>query len=261
MKHYKAFGIFLVIVFLSASARAQGRPFLFTMTPPVEVGSSNYIHYDAAYGRQTFEPLGADNLEQNLGIQAKLSETFSLAAHIGLDLGNDNTSASQQGELLARLLSAGNTPVDFSAGLGYRHEYSGTSVLLSRFIVGRQFESWGFYGNLLFEHAFALNRDDIDLMTSIGISHSFSNMVQIGVEAVGQDLEGFWTPDEAEGGAVIFVGPSANILFPGTGCNLIIGGGPIIHATYSPLSSSAYRELPDTRANGFVIRTMLCFGL
>ena len=113
------------------------------MTPPVEFGSLNYIHYDAANGRQTFEPLGADNLEQNLAPQAKLSETLCLAAHIGLDLGNDNTSASQQGELLARLLSAGNTPVDFSAGLGYRHEYSGTSVLLSRFIVGQAIRIMG----------------------------------------------------------------------------------------------------------------------
>lgn len=261
MRYYIIICVSLAFTVLSANVQAQGNLFLFTMMPSAEVEPYTFIHYDVAYGRQTFEPLGADNLEQNLGIQSKLGETFTFAAHIGLDLGNDNSTASQQGELLARLLNEDNNPVDFSAGLGYRHEYSGTSVLLSRFIVGRQFDSWGFYGNLLFEHAFAANRNDIDLMTSIGLSHNFSNMVQIGVEAVGQNIEGFWTPDEAEGGAVVFVGPSANILFPGTSYSLVIGGGPIIHATYSPVSSSAYRELPDTRGNGFVVRTMLRFGL
>lgn len=190
MRYYIILCASLAFTVLSANVQAQGNLFLFTMMPSAEVEPYTFIHYDVAYGRQTFEPLGADNLEQNLGIQSKLGETFTFAAHIGLDLGNDNSTASQQGELLARLLNEDNNPVDFSAGLGYRHEYSGTSVLLSRLIVGRQFDSWGFYGNLLFEHAFAANRDDIDLMTSIGLSHNFSSMVQIGVEAVGQGPRG-----------------------------------------------------------------------
>jgi len=251
--------VLFAFIFLTSAAMAQYKPFLFTMTP-TGVGNS-FAHYDAAYGQHTFEPFGADNVEQNLGLQAGLGENFSLAGYFGLALGNGSSSTTEQGEFIANLLKAGNMPVDFSAGLGFRHEYSGTDVLLGGFILGRQFNSSALYGNLLLEKAFAANRDDIDLTTTIGFSQRLSSSINVGIEAVGQDLEGFWTPDESEGGAVIFVGPSSSIYFPGTNLNLVIGGGPIIRATYSSRTSSALRDLPTNGENGFVIRTMLCLGL
>jgi hypothetical protein len=249
----------LTALLVVATAHAQERSFLFTMISPGVGGTSSFVHYDAAYGRQTFEPFGADGLEQNLGLQAALGRSFTLTAHMGLAVGEGPAATSQQAELIGHILK-GDRLVDLSAGLGYRHEYAGTNVLLSRFIVGRRFGASELFGNLLVEKAFAANRDPFDLTTTIGYSHSFSQAIRVGVEAVGQDLEGFWNPEETEGGAVIYAGPTAGILFPGSNLNMVLGGGLILRATHSPLNSGAYRDLSSGQGNGFIVRTMLCYA-
>ena len=242
-----------------AAAHAQDQSFLFTMTSPGIGGTSSFVHYDAAYGRQTFEPFGADGVEQNLGLQAALGQSFTLTAHMGLAVGEGPAATSQQAELIGHILQ-GDRLVDFSAGLGFRHEYGGTNVLLSRFIVGRRFGASELFGNLLVEKAFAANRDPYDLTTTLGYSHILTESIHVGVEAVGQDLEGFWNPEESEGGAVVYAGPTAGILFPGTALNLMVGGGVILHASSSPRSSDAYRTIGTAQHNGFIVRTMLCYG-
>jgi len=171
------------------------------------------------------------------------------------------TRASQQAEVLARLMNGENHIVDLAAGIGYRREYGGTNVLLSRIIVGRRFESWQLFSNLLIEKAFAVNRDAYDLFVTAGVSHEISGAVQAGFEFVGQDLEGLWEHDEAEGGATIFAGPDVHFKLPGTGYGLTIGGGMILRATESARFSDAPRDLPAGRRNGFVVRSVLTIGL
>jgi hypothetical protein len=85
--------------------------------------------------------------------------------------------------------------------------------------------------------------------------------VRIGVEAVGQDLEGFWDDEETEGGARLFIGPTASLALEGTPWHITLGGGAIIRGTSSNHASSALRDLPSTAANGFLIRTMIGFTL
>ena len=70
--------------------------------------------------------------------------------------------------MIARLLRSDRHIVDVSAGVGMRHEYSGTDVLLSRFVIGRQFTSWQSYSNLLLEKPLSGNRDEVDLITTAG---------------------------------------------------------------------------------------------
>ncbi len=259
MRYYIIICASLAVAVLSVNVQAQERSFLFTMTQP-GINEPSFIHYDAAYGRQTFEPFGSDGVEQNLGLQENFGETFTLSAYLGMSLNNGSNEMTQQAELLGRILTASDFGIDLSGGLGFRHEYSGTDVLLGRFILGRRFSSWDTYGNFIFEHAFAAGRDPVDLTTTLGFSRRIVGGFRLGIEAVGQDLEGFWTPDEAEGGAVVFVGPDASLAFPGSPWNLDIGGGAIIRATYSSESSSALRALPEPQHNGFVIRSVLSYG-
>jgi hypothetical protein len=56
--------------------RAQHHSFLFTLVPPDQVASPVVLQYDAAYGRETFEPMGGDNVEQTLGGQASSIQIF-----------------------------------------------------------------------------------------------------------------------------------------------------------------------------------------
>jgi len=261
MYRIKIFLKFFIIVLFPITVFAQNQSFLFTFTPSSALEKSSFVHYDAAYGKGTFEPLGGDKIEQNLGLQTNLGENFTLLAHAGLSINNGANNMSQQGELLANILKSANGNIlDLSAGMGYRHEYSGTSVLLSRVMLGRQFETWQLYGNFIFEHAFSPDRDAVDLTTTVGFSYDLFNNVKFGIEVVGQDIEGFWEEDEAEGGAVLFFGPDVNISFPGTSLNLTIGGGEIIRASHSNRTSIASRDLPENRNNGFVIRNVVSFG-
>jgi hypothetical protein len=58
------------------------------------------------------------------------------------------------------------------------------------------------------EHVFADARDGVDIMIKTGASYRVVDWLRLGVEWVGQDLEGAFNGD-AEGGARHFVGPTA----------------------------------------------------
>jgi hypothetical protein len=261
MRSVNSLSMLLILCLVSTVAYAQDRPFLFTLTFPDSVERAAFVHYDAAYGRETFEPFGGDEIEQNLGLQANLGKSFTLIAHVGLALDEASTKTSQHAELLGHVIRSDKHFVDISAGAGMRHEYSGTNVLLSRVVVGRQFTSWQVYGNLLLEKPLATDRDAIDLITTFGLSYRISSTIRLGLEAVGQDLEGFWDENEAEGGARLFVGPSVALALPGTPWTFALGGGAIFRGSQSARTSEAVRDLPVGRENGFVIRGVVRFGL
>lgn len=58
------------------------------------------------------------------------------------------------------------------------------------------------------EHVFAPGRDGVDIMVQAGLSYRVVSWFRAGVEWVGQDLEETFA-DQAEGGARMFVGPTA----------------------------------------------------
>jgi hypothetical protein len=251
----------IVLALYFTVANAQQSPFLFTLNAPDPAGPRIVAHYDAAYGRGTFEPMGGDNLEQTLGMRTALSPSVILSARLGFATTRLSTLSSQHVELLVQAMGADRGLVDLSLGPGFRHEYSGTNVLMGRIIVGRRFSSSQLYGNLLFEKAFAADRDDIDLVFTTGWSYSVSSTIRLGIEAVGQDLEGFWDANEAEGGATLFFGPTIAAGIPETPWMFTLGAGPILRASYSNRTSSALRDLPFSRGNGFVVHAAVSLGL
>jgi hypothetical protein len=252
--------IFVLILFVTV-CRAQDRPFLFTLIPPAAGECNTVIHYDAAYGSATFEPLGGDNLEQRLGVQAGLNDYIMVVANLGLAMDGNTTRSAQHVELLGNIMKSEKGLFDLSFGPGFRHEYSGTDVLLGRAMVGRRFSGWQLYSNFLLEKPLAENRDELDLMVTLGWSYDLSAFVKLGVEAVGEDLEGFWEVEEAEGGARLFVGPVVSLGFPVSPWKIVVGAGPIIHATQSSRNSGALRSLTQGAVNGYMVRAMVNYGL
>lgn len=254
-----------IVAFLSlitvSQCTAQDRPFLFTFTPASAETPGLFLQYAAAYGKQTFEPLGGDAVEQNLGVQANLGADWTILAHFGMAMNSAVNRSSQHLEVLARMLHADAHVVDLRAGAGVRHEYSGTNVLLARAAVGRRFSSWMSYGNLLLEKPLASDRDEIDVMLTLGVSYDLTKTLRLGIEAVGQDLEGFWDDEEAEGGARLFVGPTASLGVEGTPWHFTLGAGAIIRGTVSNRVSSALRDIPAGTENGFLVRALVGFGL
>jgi hypothetical protein len=250
-----------VVLFLQTDAAADDRPFLSSVIPSRKGDSPLQLSYSTAIGKQTFEPIGGDALEQNIGAQLNLGESFSLLVQGGIALDHGAGSGSFHTELLANILRGETTIMDFSAGLGYRHEYSRTNVLLGRAIAGKRFDNWMLYGNVLFERALASERDDIDIMTSIGVSYRISDVFRIGFEGVGQDLEGFWDDEEAEGGARLYVGPTIGVSIVGTPWHLTVGGGAILRGSTSNRTSGAIRDIPLANDHGYLIRGIVTIGM
>lgn len=114
-----------------------------------------------------------------------------------------------------------------------------------------------------FEKAFDKTRDKLDFISSLGYQHRLGDQLYLGIEALGQDLEGFWEKDEAEGGAKLMLGPSVNFTPNHSKLSFTLAGGPVFYATRSSvLPSEAIRELESGAVrNGYTMRAMINFNL
>jgi hypothetical protein len=247
----------LGLVMLATAVSAQATPFLFTVMPPVgQSKSAAYGYYELGYGERTFEPVAGDRLEQALGVRATIGSSLMLLARTGVSTGGSDTRVSPRGEVLYSR-PVGST-YRIAAGVGYAREYSRTDVALARFGVGRATSRSLVNANLMLEKPMSGERDAVDLITTVGAGRKLGSAVTLSVEAVGQDLEGFWDPEEKDGGARLMAGPTIAIAPPTARWQLTVGGGPIIRATRSDFASSADRPLP-TR-NGYVLRSAVGFS-
>jgi hypothetical protein len=250
------------LALLGRSAAAQTQPFLFTVTtlPATSPDDRWAVRYEAGYGQRTSEPFGFDGVAQRVVAQGSLGRGFTLLGQAGLGLASgahSSTSTSQEIELLKDLHGASHG-VGVTVGLGMRHEWEGASVLMGRVSAGHRFERSSLFGNLRLEKPFEEGRDGVDLVSTLGWMHQVgTDAINLGVEAVGEDLEGFWEADEAEGGAKLFVGPSVHVAPRRASWSLSLAGGPILYATRSGRTSPAVRALEATD-NGYTVR--LSFG-
>src|SRR5262249_63437 len=142
------------------------------------------------------------------------------------------------------------------------HEASGTDVLLGRVIAERDTATSQLYSDLLFQKPLAAGRDIVDLVTTVGWAHNVSRTGSLGVEAIGEDLEGFWDAEESEGGARLLAGPTLRISPADDRWRLTATGGPIFHPSDSGRTSAALRDLPaDTRRAGYAFRVSLSIAI
>ena len=186
-------------------AAAQTQPFLFTVTtlPPTSPDEQWVVRYEGGYGQRTSEPFGFEGLAQRIAFQGSLGKGFTLLGQVGLgvaDGSSSSTRTSQEIELLKDLRGA-RTGVGVAVGLGLRHEWEGATVLMGRVSAGHSFARSSLFGNLRFERPLEDGRDAVDLISTLGWMHRVGSAWNVGIETVGEDLEGFWEAEETEGGA------------------------------------------------------------
>jgi hypothetical protein len=261
--------ILFIVLFTSFGfkgiAQNSIQPFLFTLN--TLTGDKAYwnFHYSGSYGERTTGQFGYDGLGQQLGVKGYLGNRFTLyaTAAMGFAHGGGVTSA-QQVEVIRDLIG-GQVPEGFriGAGLGMSRDWSNVKSAISRITLSFNQPTWLATGNLRFEKAFASSRDKLDFISSLGYQHRISNAVFLGFEAVGQDLEGFWEEDEAEGGAKLMVGPSVNLSPVNSNLSFSLSGGPVFYATRSnAIPSEAIREIGAYASrNGYSIRALINFNL
>jgi len=176
---------------LAALLSAQQPAFLHTITPG---GARALVSADLGYGERLFAGIGPERWEQRLGAQLALGSRFTLVASGGFTRQN----ASGAVELLASVLPSSSRA--FAAlGLGGMLDYTGSAVALGRVTAGLRGPQWEIAGNLRLERslnrslaAASAQRDALDVITSVGVSRRFGRggPLRVGLEAVGEDLEG-----------------------------------------------------------------------
>ena len=250
-----------VLALLTSPVLAQDRPFVFTLTTSDASSRSLVVHYDLGYGDRAFEVLADEGrLEQRLGLQATLGRGWTVVARVGLAVAAEDTQSTQHAELLYNVLNQASHGMTVAAGGGLRHEAGGVDVLLGRVAAGRTFDASRLEGNVVFEKPMATGRDAVDVITTVGWSRRVTGLLAVGIEAVGEDLEGFWVAEEAEGGAKFLIGPAVHIAPRQRRWQLTIGGGPMFYATRSLRTSEAARALrANGSQNGFAVRTSFAY--
>ncbi len=239
------------------SSAESMQPFLFTLNTISRGEHKLILNYSGGYGERAVSPLGYNGVEQNIGFKGYIGANFTLIGSMGIGLsGNSGTKTFQQVELVREFFANTNVSGSFKigGGLGFRREFSNDKVLLSRITANYESVNWRLGANMRLEKAFGKQRDGLDIISSVGIHHQINNELFAGIEAVGQDLEGFWETNETEGGARLLVGPSLNFTPQTSKFLFSVCGGPIIYATHnvSAFNNFTVRELPA--ANGFTVK-------
>lgn len=263
--YFSLFFLLSVIFTLKAQSVSEGldfnslqqpQPFLYTMTTLNASARQWSLNYSGGYGQNTVTPLGFDGVDQNLAVKGYLGARITFLASMGVGFGNNGyVQTIQQAEVLRDFIG-GKNPTGFriGTGLGIRREFNNDAVVLSRFTAAYENPQWKAAANVRFEKAFDGERDGLDIISSFGIQKQITGQLFGGIEAVGQDLEGFWQTNEAEGGARLLIGPSLNFAPAGSRLSFSLCGGPIIYASHSTIipNDSAVRDLPLT--NGFTVK-------
>jgi hypothetical protein len=259
-------GLLTALVATTAAAQDRTTPvhdrqFMFSVsTLPTEVRHAT-VDMDFGFGERAFDVTDGDRPEQRFGIQASVANRLTFLGRVGISSDQRDLRSSQQGELLYSVVQAPQSQASLAIGMGVRHESAGANVLLARVAAGRAFNAWRVDGNALFEKPYSIGRDAVDLITTFGVSRRLLPSLHAGVELIGEDLEGFWEKEEAEGGARLLIGPSFRIAPPAKRWQVSVAGGPIIHATRSGRLSEAARGLPPSNGKaGYAIRTALSYG-
>jgi hypothetical protein len=252
----------MLFLLCATGVRAQDRPFLFSVTTaPGDARPAIRFDYDIGAGERAFQS-GTDNQpEQRVGVQASRGR-LTVIGRVGLVAAGSSYQSAQAGELLVSLLNGGRAGVAFAGGGGVLHEANGVNVLLARMVGGREADAWRLHGNLVFQKPLADDRDVVDLITTVGWAWKASPGLSIGVEGVGEDLEGFWESEEAEGGARLLIGPSLHFAPPGKKWQLTATGGPSFHPSDTGRTSDAVRDLPASqRRIGYAVKAGLTYRL
>jgi len=248
------------LVAAQPSARAD-RPFLFSVTTPRGDTRQASVFVDTGVGERSFDLVQGEEPEHRIGLQASLGHRLTVVARVGVSDSRTGVHSSQQGELLYNVLPATSRQASLAIGLGVRHEAQGVNVLLGRVAAGRGLGGWRLDGNVLFEKPYAAERDAVDLITTFGVARRVAPAVHLGVELIGEDLEGFWEEEEAEGGARVLIGPSIRVAPPSARWQVSVAGGPVFHATRSTIRSDAPRSVPDSGGrDGYAIRCGIAYG-
>ena len=242
-----------------------------------QLGATELFPY--LYQRSGFEYKGALTLEMENGLGTRDSGYFGRA---GLETGvrfryglTDRFNIegwtgfnAQAGRFRSQafalevgfgVLRQGPQPVNLSFSAGFKRDFEGVFIPLLRLTLSRAWGDFDFTLSGLGEFPQASWRDDADIIIGTGVSYKIFAGCRLGLEALGEDLEGFWEKNEAEGGAKFIVGPTAWIrIAKGLECKINAGW---VHAATTNIPTRPDLLGASARRDGFLARVAFSVSL
>jgi len=219
------------------------------------------VDYEVGGGERLFQQDRGEQPEQQIALYATRGRV-TLVGRTNVVSTSGTVESAASGEVIIALRRAERFGPSLAAGGGVRRELGGTNVLTARIIAGQETETWRLHGNVIFQKPLDPGRDAVDLMTSAGWARLVTPALAIGVEAIGEDLEGFWDSTETEGGARLLVGPSVRVAPGGRRWQVLVAGGPALHPRDTARMSDASRDRPPfDRRVGYAVKAALAIRL
>jgi hypothetical protein len=236
----------------AASAFAQAPPLVFTVAVPDTNASATTVRASAAVEERGLALWSGSASDFGIGVDVAGSKwaVHSIASMTALPIQNHLRPTFQQVEVMRSFFSAASVSV--AGGGGIREEWDGTRVLVGRVLAGTDVRRGRLEGSLVMERAVAsaVRHDAADVVTSVGWSRRVGDRMAVGVEGIGQDLEGFWDPSEAEGGAKLLVGLSLRLQSKNGDWSASAVVGPVMRSTSSAAVKSSSSRYDGARHLG-----------
>jgi hypothetical protein len=227
----------------SVHAFAQTPQLVFTVAAPEPASAETTLQASAVVEERALALWGgtASDFGVGVAVSGRRWTLRTITSMTTLPFGSHDRQTFQQIEIVRPLLSIGSISV--AGGGGIRQEWDGTRVFIGRVLAGADAGPGRLQGSLVMERAVSspLRHDAADVVTSLGWSRRIGRRFSVGVEGIGQDVEGLWDPAEAEGGAKLLVGPSLHVQSTSGEWAASLTAGPVVHtaSTASPPVASA----------------------
>ena len=175
------------------------------------VATSSVTISDLGSGARAFaSDLARAGAVRSLGAEASVTPWLSLTATGLTDAPSTDVGGASGMTAGVRLTPFALGATRASLTLGVLRELSGAAGTFARLAVARDFGRTRLAISAHGEHVLTPGRDALDVMVSAGASYAVLGPMRVGVEYVGQDLEGALDPAEVEG-VRHFVGPTVAV--------------------------------------------------
>jgi len=226
-------GLALVMLVTWPAAAEPSHPYVYQRGGLGVVGSAA-VELESAYGSRDARPFGAAGFEQGARVRWSPLDWLSAEGWGGvLVSGGAHRATAGALDLRFTVLRQDAHHVDLTLSGGALFDYRRALVPRLGATLRRAWGAFDACFSTFVEVPTSGDRDAVDLALAFASSYAPAAWARVGLEVEGQDLEGFWEPGEAEGGARLVAGPTA-WLGGWKGLYAKLNVGAIVPATRTP---------------------------
>jgi hypothetical protein len=205
---------------LAPRTHAEERPFSFLLDPSTPSAGDLSVEYALGYASGTAADRPLPSTLAPTGAQHALTFSYGLTNRIAplasirfLQPTNGGGSVQATGTIGAVFLLTDPEGSRFRLAVAtvLFREFESHAGAYARLAASYDFGKLRVAANVHLERVFADERDAVDVLGLAGVSYKLLDPLRVGIEYVGQDLEGMADDEEAEGGAHHYAGPTLAI--------------------------------------------------